>query len=135
MNGFYTPLSYGPEGLKSRRQKILRNNPDLDQRIYNYQYFFPLGMLEAEKRRWKGIRFQDMERELKQPDQQSAAPVETPQAAPIEEPQVAELPTTPDPVVGAQAPNVNPATGLTSTETALLSPGEQAIRQRQKGIA
>ena len=92
-------------------------------------------MLEAEKRRWKGIRFQDMERELKQPDQQSAAPVETPQAAPIEEPQVAELPTTPDPVVGAQAPNVNPATGLTSTETALLSPGEQAIRQRQKGIA
>ena len=135
MNGFYTPLSYGPEGLKSRRQKILRNNPDLDQRIYNYQYFFPLGMLEAEKRRWKGIRFQDMERELKQPDQQSAAPVETPQAAPIEEPQVAELPTTPDPVVGAQAPNVNPATGLTTTETALLSPGEQAIRQRQKGIA
>ena len=135
MNGFYTPLSYGPEGLKSRREKILRNNPDLDQRIYNYQYFFPLGMLEAEKRRWKGIRFQDMERELEQPDEQSAAPVETPQVAPVEEPQVAELPTTPAPVVQAQVPDVNPQTGLTTTETALLSPGEQAIRQRQKGVA
>ncbi len=135
MNGFYTPLSYGPEGLKSRREKILRNNPDLDQRIYNYQYFFPLGMLEAEKRRWKGIRFQDMERELEQPDKQSAAPVETPQVAPVEEPQVAELPTTPAPVVQAQVPDVNPQTGLTTTETALLSPGEQAIRQRQKGVA
>jgi hypothetical protein len=135
MNGFYTPLSYGPEGLKSRREKILRNNKDLDQRIYNYQYFFPLGMLEAAKRRWKGIRFQDMEREIEQPDEQSAAPVETPQVAPIEEPQVAELPTTPAPVVQAQVPDVNPQTGLTTTETALLSPGEQAIRQRQKGVA
>ena len=92
-------------------------------------------MLEAAKRRWKGIRFQDMERELEQPDEQSAAPVETPQVAPVEEPQVAELPTTPAPVVQAQVPDVNPQTGLTTTETALLSPGEQAIRQRQKGVA
>ena len=47
------------------------------------------------------------------------------------------LADTPDPVVAAPVPNVNPATGLTTTETALLSPGEQAIRQRQKqrGIA
>ena len=132
MNGFYTPLSYGPEGLKSRREKILRNQPDLDQRIYNYQYFFPLGMLEAAKMKWKGIRFEDMEKELEQPDEQSAAPVETPQVAPVEEPQVAELPTTPAPIVQAQVPNVNPQTGLTTTETALLSPGEQAIRLRQK---
>ena len=51
------------------------------------------------------------------------------------EPEVPELEDSGDPVVGAQAPDVNPATGLTTTETALLSPGEQAIRQRQKGIA
>ena len=30
---------------------------------------------------------------------------------------------------------VNQATGLTSTETALLSPDEQAIRLKQRGIA
>ena len=92
-------------------------------------------MLEAAKMKWKGVRFEDMEKELEQPDEQSAAPVETPQVAPIEEPQVAELPTTPAPIVQAQVPNVNPQTGLTTTETALLSPGEQAIVKRQRGIA
>ena len=46
------------------------------------------------------------------------------------------LPPQPAPVniTTAQAP-VNEATGLTSTETALLSPGEQAIRLKQKGLA
>ena len=37
-------------------------------------------------------------------------------------------------ITTAKAP-VNEATGLTSTETALLSPGEQAIRLKQKGLA
>jgi hypothetical protein len=42
------------------------------------------------------------------------------------------LPNTPQPIVNAQAnvQNVDPTTNLTSTETALLSPEEQVIRQR-----
>ena len=42
------------------------------------------------------------------------------------------LPSTPQPTVNTQAnvQNVNPTTNLTSTETALLSPEEQVIRQR-----
>ena len=46
--------------------------------------------------------------------------------------QTPPLPNTPQPVVNTQAnvQNVNPTTNLTSTETALLSPEEQAIRQR-----
>ena len=52
------------------------------------------------------------------------------------EPVTPELPNTPTPIVPNNNMNpVNPATGLTTTETALLSPGEQAIRQRQKGMA
>jgi hypothetical protein len=52
------------------------------------------------------------------------------------EPVTPQLPNTPTPVVPNTNMNpVNPATGLTTTETALLSPGEQAIRQRQKGMA
>ena len=49
---------------------------------------------------------------------------------------VPPLPPQPAPVniKTVQAP-VNQATGLTSTETALLSPGEQAIRLKQKGLA
>ncbi len=46
--------------------------------------------------------------------------------------QTPPLPNTPQPVVNTQAnvQNVNPTTNLTPTETALLSPEEQAIRQR-----
>ena len=47
---------------------------------------------------------------------------------------VAPLPKTPDPAANrvATAPKINPNTGLTPTETALLSPEEQVIRQRQR---
>ena len=52
------------------------------------------------------------------------------------EPVTPELPNMPTPIVPNNNMNpTNPATGLTTTETALLSPGEQAIRQRQKGMA
>ena len=46
--------------------------------------------------------------------------------------QTPPLPSTPQPVVNTQAnvQNVDPTTNLTSTETALLSPEEQVIRQR-----
>jgi len=43
------------------------------------------------------------------------------------------LPNTPQPVVQT-AKNVNPQTGLTRTESALLSPSEQLIRQRSKKV-
>jgi len=44
------------------------------------------------------------------------------------------LPKQPTPVVQQTTPNVIPNTGLTVTETALLSPDEQAIKLRQRGI-
>ena len=68
----------------------------------------------------------------------SQAPVQRTIETPTQvaaEPQVAPLPDTGAPVVQPQVANVNQTTGLTTTETALLSPGEQAIRQRQRGIA
>ncbi len=40
------------------------------------------------------------------------------------------LPETPQPKVPKVSQNVNPATNLTRTETALLSPSEQAIKQK-----
>ena len=42
------------------------------------------------------------------------------------------MPETGTPTVGPVTNVTNPATGLTTTETALLSPGEQAIRQKQR---
>ena len=47
--------------------------------------------------------------------------------------QTPPLPRTPTPVQsGRNVAPINPNTGLTTTETALLSPGEQAIRLRQR---
>jgi gas vesicle protein len=133
VSGRYTPITYGPEGLKSRREKIIRRNPDLDQSIFNYQYFLPIGLLEREKARWTGLRFEEFERQ-QETQQQSAVeqPAETPVAAApeIQTPPVQETGSpvvAPQPVAGA-----NPMTGLTTTETALLSPGEAAIRQKQR---
>jgi len=52
--------------------------------------------------------------------------------------QIPQLPSLPQPIPGNQfgqiPQQINPTTGLTSTETALLSPSEQSIRQRQRGI-
>ena len=48
---------------------------------------------------------------------------------------VQPLPPQPAPVNVQTAKAPVTATGLTSTETALLSPGEQAIRLKQKGLA
>ena len=44
------------------------------------------------------------------------------------------LPKQPTPVVQQTATNIVPNTGLTVSETALLSPDEQAIRLKQRGI-
>ena len=95
----------------------------------------PIGGLEQIKNKWRQLKFEDFERERKEPiDQTSALPklgVE-PEEEKIVTPQ---LPQSPDPAPPlAQAADVIPATGLTTTETALLSPSDQVIRQRQRGI-
>ena len=134
INGIYTPMSYGPEGLKGRREKILRNDPTLNQVKYNFQYFLPFGALEAAKRRWSTTRFTDFERQPEpQASIQDLSPQPTTAPAQIAEPTTPPLPESGQPTVIPQArANLNPLTGLTTTETALLSPGEQAIRQRQR---
>ena len=51
--------------------------------------------------------------------------------------QTPPLPQTPQPrqMAGLASLQINPATGLTRTESALLSPSEQVIKQSQRGIA
>ena len=51
--------------------------------------------------------------------------------------QTPPLPQTPQPrqMTGLASLQINPTTGLTRTESALLSPSEQVIKQSQRGIA
>ena len=137
MSGKFKPLSYGQGGLMSRYNKIKNANPD---KKFNMSDFLPLGDLERVKLNWAGKSFEDFEVERKEPEQVSQAPI-VPNTVAVEPeipvPQVAETGT---PVVNPNAMAgvtgvVNPATGLTKTEDALLSPGEKAIRQGQRGIA
>jgi len=133
MNGRYTALSYVEKGLISRMKKIKNNNPDVD---LSFTYFLPLGALEAEKRSWDGKAFSDFELETEEPEQQSSAPMAPNMAQKTEIAEVAPLPQTPAPKAApVQTATANPVTGLTGTETALLSPDEQVIRQRQRGTA
>ena len=53
----------------------------------------------------------------------------------LEEIQTPPLPRTGAPIANPQVSQVIPQTGLTQTETALLSPEEQLIRQRQRNLS
>ena len=137
LNGRFSAISYGEEGLKSRMNKIKRNDPYLSSE-YGFSYFLPIGALERVKGNWEGKKFQEFEIKPEALDKQSAAP----QLPETNTTATAEMQTTPiaesgTPIVSNQATlnNVNPQTGLTTTEDALLSPSEKAIRLNQRGMA
>ena len=137
MDGFFTPVSYSESGLEQRADELykeyLKNGI-----VINRSDLLPLSKLDRIIFDMETIKFKD----LVDPDRK---PLPTPQGGGSNnlyfgsqeaEPVTPELPNMPTPIVPNNNMNpTNPATGLTTTETALLSPGEQAIRQRQKGMA
>ena len=137
MDGVFTPVSYSESGLEQRADElydeykksgILLNRGDL----------LPIEKLDNIIFEMEDIRFEDLvdPKRAPLPDAGGSAPSLFNIGNQQTEPVTPQLPNTPIPVVPNTNMNpVNPATGLTTTETALLSPGEQAIRQRQKGMA
>ena len=134
ISGRFTPLSYSKDALKGRFDNVKRGNPD---EILKMSDFLPFGQLERSKARWSTMKFEDFEREMKEPEQTSAAPVVAPQkTAEAPEPEVAPLPDTPQPTV-APVDMVNrpsTTTGLTDAESVYLGPTEQLYRRRERGI-
>ena len=138
MLGRYRAVPIGQGGLEGRYNKIKRNNKLSGK--YGFSYFMPIGALTSEKAKWDYKSFKSFEEKIKIPEQQSA--IETPvatqeisQAATPVAP-VAPLPESKPVDVAASQPAagvVDQATGLTSTESALLDRDEQLIRQRQRG--
>jgi len=133
ISGRFTPLSYSRDALVGRYENVKRGNPDSDVFIAD---FLPFGKLEAAKARWGSQLFSNYEKEMNKEkeieNQQQSAVVPPVNNQVASAPPPSQLPTTPDPVVTAAKPDINRATGLTSNETALLSPSEQAIRQKQR---
>jgi len=134
ISGRFTPLSYSKDALKGRFDNVKRGNPDETFRMTD---FLPFAQLERAKAKWSIMKFEDFEREMKEPEQVSAAPVVEPQqTAEAPEPQVPPLPDTPAPTVApvnvVSAPSVR--TGLTESESIYLDPTEKTIRRRERGM-
>ena len=106
-------------------RKGINNNPNAEQieREYKRKSIRPIepgpGLIE------RGIKgAQDLFGSVPQQDTSiQQANIQTP-----------PLPNTPMPRVQNIAQNIIPTTGLTQTESALLSPGEQLIRQRSRRV-
>ena len=136
MDGFFTPVSYSESGLEQRADELYQEYLKSGI-VINRSDLLPLSKLDGIIFKMENIRFKDLVDPERPP-----LPQPTGSGSNIffgeqqQEPVTPQLPDTPTPVVPNTNMNpVNPATGLTTTETALLSPGEQAIRQRQKGMA
>tara|TARA_Y100000768_G_C23989259_1_gene691058 strand:- start:198 stop:6953 length:6756 start_codon:yes stop_codon:yes gene_type:complete len=139
IDGKFTPVSYSESGLRQRADELY-DEYKKSGIIINRSDLRPFTELNRIIRQMKKIEFDD----LLDPERNPLTPSQVPKEeiinpflpAPTSEVNTPQLPNTPTPVVPNTNMNpVNPATGLTTTETALLSPGEQAIRQRQKGMA
>ena len=138
MDGVFTPVSYSESGLEQRADELY-DEYKKSGILLNRSDLLPLDKLDNIIFRMEDIRFEDLVDPKRKPlpDAGSgSAPSLFNVGDQQQEPVTPQLPNTPVPVVPNTNMNpVNPATGLTTTETALLSPGEQAIRQRQKGMA
>ena len=134
LSGRFTPLSYSKDALKGRFENVKRGNPD---ETFSLTDFLPFAQLEGAKSKWSLMKFEDFEKEMKEPEQTSAAPVVAPQqTAEAPEPEVAPLPDTPQPTVAPvdMVNRPNTTTGLTDAESVYLGPTEQLYRRRERGI-
>ena len=134
LNGKFLPVNYSTPRFKDKIKEVER---DITRRgrtpQLNRNDMFPKQKLNEIKRFLmnqdlnKIFPFDittDPEPEQTTTQRQSSLPTELP---------VAPLPKTPTPINNVRTvAQINPNTGLTTTETALLSPGEQAIRLRQR---
>ena len=111
-------------------KKRVKEAEKLDRGKVNKDYFNPKRLLKQIEKEYKNKKLETEEPKI---EPVSSIPrtdrnIQTTQLPDIQTP---PLPGTPMPKINNQmAQNINPQTGLTRTESALLSPEEQIIRQR-----
>ena len=139
MNGEFVPVNFSESRFEKKIKKIRDNETQFD---YSYNLsddeLYPKYEL---KDVLSNLKYNSLSEDFyyDRKDLRSEVPIEN-----IEVEQVVEIPQTkiktpplpkqPTPVVQTTVNNLVPNTGLTASETALLSPDEQAIRLRQRGI-
>ena len=140
LNGEFVPVTFSEPRFEKKIKKIRSNESQFD---YSYNLsddeLYPKYKLKDVISNLKYSSLGDEFYYDKQ-DLRSEAPlenIEVEQVAEIPQPEIKTppLPKQPIPVVQQTTAPVIPQTGLTVSETALLSPDEQAIRLKQRGIA
>jgi hypothetical protein len=140
VNGVFTPVKYSEKKLEEKYLKIERDEKISKRGSPNYDFIAPFNQLDkvidkhydislkkdyedaiSRKQKGEGVKEIFPKIPLKTEEKQQSN-IQTP-----------PLPTTPQPVAATSStPQINPTTKLTSVESALLSPAEQAIRQGQR---
>jgi hypothetical protein len=140
MDGEFMPVNYSEtrfnEKIKDveRQEEIISKKKGISPRMVNEDEAFPVYRLDDVKYQLDGISLKEdfPMQEAEEEGGLSSLPVEQPAQVAQAKPVTPPLPQQPQPVLQATTPQLDPTTGLTRTETALLSPSEQAIRQRQR---
>ena len=142
LDGEFSPVGYSYNALEARAERL--------QKIYRkqgirtrYNDFFPEGALDDVIDKWEGTMFKNFIDQDREPGPVSMKPPvnNTPIETQTVEPQVPPLPDSGTPVVNSQQTasvagnTVSPRTGLTDSESVLLSPTDQLYRRKQRGLA
>ena len=133
LRGKFTPFNYSTSRMNKRVRDVRQAFPDRD---IDRNFVFPRKEFNQIRREYlnKDLRPPKPVIEVEEPTEETA-PVSRPQfQSRLQQPiQTPPLPVTPSPRVAQTTTNVvNPLSGLTRTETALLSPEEQLIKQRTR---
>ena len=137
MDGTFTPLNYSKEKFQKKIDSLDRELMKRglgNKKGINEDYFFPQSELDDIISELEGADLNDIfpyDKKIQKP----ITPIipKPVSSLPQQKIQTPPLPNTPQPVATSNiTPQVNPTTKLTSVESALLSPTEQAIRQTQR---
>ena len=131
LRGKYTPINFSKSRMNKRVRDIQKAFPDEE---IDSNFAYPARDLLRVIREYRGKSLKPVETTEREIEDQRSEVTPRPEPTRVSQLQTPPLPQTGAPIVsGTQTANVvNPLSGLTQTETALLSPEEQLIRQRIK---
>jgi len=137
LRGQFVPVNFSESRFEKKIETIKKDQKRkglTDKQTVNTSFFYPKYELKSVIR---NLKYSNLNKPFKYdipetPEPVSEIPIEQTQQVSQATPQAPPLPQQPQPVLQATTPQIDPTTGLTPTETALLSPSEQAIRQRQR---
>ena len=131
--GIYTPVNYSKSRMQKRVRDVLKAYPE--ERV-DINFVYPKAGFDSVLLEYRSKSLKPVETKEQEIEDQRSEVIPRPEPTRVSQLQTPPLPSTPAPIVsGTQTANVvNPLSGLTQTETALLSPEEQLIRQRIKRV-